>query len=143
MSAVAGLLVGRETAGLAWNWVFSMLGGLPIFAPGIVATLLGGIRLGDRYTKIVTALGSILLPAAAVTIADGVEENLHLDAADGPRFVAILSPAELLVFTLPYALIVLGCLVTGRQLWIAFRAVTPDACEHTSTATPPITPRRW
>lgn len=94
-------------ADIAWNWLFVLILGIVVFLPGICATLFGATLLPRRAGTITTAIGLLLISAAAALLIIGGFDDAR-DSPDGqPRMTPRLSMPEAFVFAMPYVLVVL------------------------------------
>ncbi|MDO3645372.1 hypothetical protein [Nocardia mangyaensis] len=122
--ALGGAIVGFDSGGLAWYWVFVLMFGVVVFVPGIVVMLVGAARLGRRGGTTTTVIGAVLLAVAAVLMILAAFEDAHLGAENPglPRMVAVLSTPETVAFSAPYLLVVLSVVCACWHVVVAGRA---------------------
>ncbi|MFF2088271.1 hypothetical protein ACFVVM_31195 [Nocardia sp. NPDC058176] len=122
--ALGGAVVGFDSEGLVWYWVFVLMFGSVVFVPGIAVTLVGAARLGRRGGTTTTVIGAVLLAVAAVLMILAGFEDAHLGAEnpDLPRMVAVLSMPETVAFSVPYLLVVLSVVYACWHLVVAGRS---------------------
>ncbi|WP_280233337.1 hypothetical protein [Nocardia cyriacigeorgica] len=100
-------------------WMFVMIFGGLLFAPGICSTLVGAARLGHRLGTILTLIGLALLSTAALLLgAAGFEDAFSAPAGEyEPRWTARLSVGGATIYAIPFALLVIGNAYAAWIIW--------------------------